>query len=432
MSANSDGNFAIFPEKSKNAFKTMKKARKVEPVVTHDDILSDNVYMSLNDDSDDPESETERPRKKPSKEKASKAAKTPSIQTKPSSSKQIPEVAEKTAKPPPLTVTKINIVELEEKLKSFAINKSEIKFRLTKYGTKVFVNTNELFQKVKSFFIANNIEFFTHTLKEDRHTKIVLYGLPDLEIDDIKNELNDLDFNPDDIKKLNIKEQRYDFQCNYILYFKKTRKIKISDIRTIRSLFNLIVRWEYYIHKRHGPTQCSNCQGFSHGTKNCHLAPKCIRCGQDHKSAECPLLDKTAAKTKTPIDKLRCANCGLQHVANYSKCPKRLEIIRTRKFLAQNSNRTRNFESRGFNAAPQLNDFNFPSLTNQSNGKAWSNTRQQFQNQSVPNQINQNDLLSPNECFTAFNEFLTQLSQCTSRVEQLQVIGQITLKYLSK
>ncbi len=216
------------------------------------------------------------------------------------------------------------------------------------------------------------------------------------------------------------------------MYFKKTQKIKISDIRSVYSLFNLIVRWEYYAHKRHGPTQCSNCQGFSHGSRNCHFAPRCIRCGQEHKSVDCPLLDKSGVKTKTPIDKLKCANCGLQHVANYTKCPKRLGIIKTRGFQPA---RTRNFEAnrRGFATAPQLNDFNFPQLSNQLTGKAWQNKFNQNvrdYSQQIPN--NQNDLLSPTECFAVFNEFITQLSQCTSRVEQLQVIGQITFKYLSK
>jgi hypothetical protein len=248
MSANSDGKFAIFPEQSKKAFKNLKKAKKMEPVHEPDAILSDNIYMSLPENSDDSESETERPRKTPKTKKNARA--TPSTSKLISSSvnqekvsKIPPTVPEKPSKPPPITVTQLNIVELEEKLQLFSIDKSEIKFRLTKYGTKVFVNTNESFQKLKSFFLANNIQFYSHTLKEDRHTKFVLYGLPELEISDIKNELNALNFHPEDIKKLTIKEQKYDFHCNYILYFKKSQKIKISDIRSVHSLFNLIVRW---------------------------------------------------------------------------------------------------------------------------------------------------------------------------------------------
>jgi hypothetical protein len=443
MSANSGGNFSMFPEKSKNAFKSLKKAKKVEPDNITDDVLSENVYMSLNDDSEDSDvSERERPRKKPTKHKS--VPKTP-IQPSTSNSEKVPAVpavaAVKPTKPPPITVTKINIVELEDKLKLFPVE-CELNFRLTKYGTKVFINSIEAFEKIKQFFIQNSVEFYTHSLKDDRYTKIVLYGLPDMEIEDVKTELNSKNFFPEDIKKLTIKQQKYDFQCNYILYFKKAQKIKISDLRNIRALFHLIVRWDYYIHKKQGPTQCSNCQGFSHGSRNCHLLPKCIRCGLQHKSNECPLLKNLLPDTKTPTDQLRCANCGRQHVANYSKCPKRLEIMRTRAFLSGKSARI-NFESnRGFAPAPQLNNLNFPPL-NQLGGKAWQShnnyersqnptaNQRDFQGRKFSND-HQNDLLSPTECFNVFNEFVTELSQCTSRLQQLQVISQITFKYLSK
>jgi hypothetical protein len=438
MSANSGGNFSMFPEKSKNAFKSLKKAKKVEPDIT-DDVLSENVYMSLADSEDSDEPERERPRKKPTKQKL--VPKTPTSQPSTSKTEKVPTVPAVPAKPPPITVTKINIVELEEKLKLFPVE-CELNFRLTKYGTKVFINSIEAFEKIKQFFINNNVEFYTHSLKEERYTKIVLYGLPELEIEDIKTEINSKNFFPDDIKKLTIKQQKYDYQCNYILYFKKAQKIKISDLRNIRALFHLIVRWEYYIHKKQGPTQCSNCQGFSHGSRNCHLLPKCIRCGLQHKSNECPLLENLNADKKTPTDKLKCANCGRQHVANYSKCPKRLEIMRTRAFLSGKSARMSFESNRGFAPAPQLNNFNFPSL-NQPAGKAWQNhnnheqsqnptaNQRGFQRRFISND-HQNDLMSPSECFNVFNEFVTELSQCTSRIQQLQVISQITLKYLTK
>jgi hypothetical protein len=75
-------------------------------------------------------------------------------------------------------------------------------------------------------------------------------------ITELKGELNNLKLFPTDIKKLLIKEPKYDIQCHYLLYFKKADKIKISDLREIRSLFQIIVKWANYVHRRRGPTQC--------------------------------------------------------------------------------------------------------------------------------------------------------------------------------
>jgi hypothetical protein len=85
---------------------------------------------------------------------------------------------------------------------------------------------------------------------------------------------------------------------------------------------------------------------------------------------------------------------------------------------------------------------NFSTLQNNQNIR-FSQNKQSYQN----NQNNQNyqntsfsrshqdivsDLLSPEECLNAFNEFLSKLSMCKSRHEQLQVIATITIKYLHK
>ena len=47
---------------------------------------------------------------------------------------------------------------------------------------------------------------------------------------------------------------------------------------------------EFYQSKKAGPTQCKNCMNFGHGTLNCHLKARCVRCGEEHLSKKCPLI----------------------------------------------------------------------------------------------------------------------------------------------
>ena len=61
--------------------------------------------------------------------------------------------------------------------------------------------------------------------------------------------------------------------------------IKISEVRNIGTLSYIRVRWEYYRSNKSGPTQCNNCMHFGHGVLNCHLKPKCLRCGEEHEGA---------------------------------------------------------------------------------------------------------------------------------------------------
>lgn len=48
------------------------------------------------------------------------------------------------------------------------------------------------------------------------------------------------------------------------------------------------------------------------------------------------------------------------------------------------------------------------------------------------NSVTNETLFSPAECFSIFNEFINSLSQCSTKIDQIKVIGEITFKYMSK
>lgn len=78
------------------------------------------------------------------------------------------------------------------------------------------------------------------------------------------------------------------------------------------NLKELKIKVESYRNKT-GPAQCHRCQGFFHSAIGCHIAPKCVKCGQNHLTKDC-----TKSKEEPP----KCGNCGQDHPANYKGCPK--------------------------------------------------------------------------------------------------------------
>ncbi|GFX42917.1 uncharacterized protein TNCV_5072811 [Trichonephila clavipes] len=54
--------------------------------------------------------------------------------------------------------------------------------------------------------------------------------------------------------------------------------------------------------RRPGPTQCYNCNLFNHSSQNCFIKTRCLKCGEPHKTGDCPITDK--------IENPTCINCG--------------------------------------------------------------------------------------------------------------------------
>lgn len=327
--------------------------------------------------------------------------------------------------PPPITIRNMKIDSLNACLADANVSKEIFNIKFTHYGIKLFADSNQNFQVLKDALVARKIEFFTHQLKEERLSKFVLYGLPNFDVNDVKKELNVVNFFPVEVKTLNIKTSRYDSHTNYIVYFKKSDQIKISQLREIKTLFRVIIYWNFYSHKRNDVTQCSNCQGFGHGTQNCFMKPVCVKCAGPHTSKECPLNAERDVNGKIPDRKLYCVHCTHHHTANYRACTKRKE------FVAKQNSLKKPHKKKTFVDAPLLNNANFPSIPAYQNPRtpAWVAETVIKQPPKFHNK-NPNDLFTPEECYKIFNEFLSKMSSCKSRQDQLQVIGEITFKYL--
>lgn len=365
------------------------------------------------------------------------------------------------SKPPPIFLKGISRAEVDKILSSLDAERNKFISKNLPDGIKVFAADTASHLKLREKLIAMQAKFQTHLLREEQTTKVVLHGLHEMELKELKNELSRERIFPADIKKLTIRKKMYDDHCVYLLYFKKTDKIRVADLRKTTAICYTRVRWEYYSIKRKAgenegkaPIQCSNCMQFGHGGRNCFLDPVCIRCGESHKSIDCPLLSIINPETKaverlTRIDdaKLKCGLCGQNHAANFSKCEKRKEFIdRRNKFNTKMQKKSKSSTQVGFKAAPELAQFNFPQINrSKRNGDAWTNfleepySIQQNAHSSRQNQgsqqnrqqasANDDDLFDANELLSIFRELMSTLKTAKTRDEQIFALGQLVIKH---
>lgn len=348
-----------------------------------------------------------------------------------------------TPKPPPIFIQNCTASDASLFLADIKKNEGDFQIRFVPNGVQVFPANNEAHKALKDKLKLNGKKFFTHLLREEQTTKIVLHGLYAMPVTELMEHLNLVGIKPSVIKIMNIHQKRYSDHCVYLLYFLKSEKIKISVLREIPAINYVRVRWEYYSNKRQGPIQCSRCMQYGHGVSSCFLDPTCIRCGANHPSKECPHLTDpltNEVRTRIPDDLLKCGLCGQNHSANFSQCEKRVAFIaRQQNYRARNQRRPRERQAppqqqhlmqRRFTPAQQLENFNFPGIneSNVQNGVAWGNG-------NLPNLTSQphpqstNGCFNPSELLAIFKELMTTLRQATTPESQIYALGEIVIKY---
>ena len=114
---------------------------------------------------------------------------------------------------------------------------------------------------------------------------------------------------------------------------------------------------------------------FGHVALNCHLKPRCVRCGQEHNSKECPfLLNTTIENNKISEELLKCANCDGNHSAKFVHCPKRAAFINVTQNIRDRIKKTNApAQQKHFQNADQLSNSNFPTII-PSSSLPWSQT----------------------------------------------------------
>lgn len=273
-------------------------------------------------------------------------------------------------KNPPIVITGSNVSAVQNTLNEFVQSK-KFELRLMRIGIRVTVADKNEYDQLIVKLKEKQHNFFSYHSPETRPRKIVLFGLHDMVEDDLKKKLESLDVIPKDIKKLRLHGNRYgyDKQGVYLLYF-EPGKVKLSDLRKIKHIDNVIVKWEPYQTKSKDPTknwinapQCRNCQMYGHSSINCNMQTRCLVCALNHKTDECQkkinrnvLSQQLLSGQQVDRSFIKCANCGECHTANYKGCIARETFLKVQNKFNRKPRNPRNA------APPVLNHDNYPSL----------------------------------------------------------------------
>lgn len=304
--------------------------------------------------------------------------------------------------------------------------------KLGKAAVQVITLNKESFVGVKKILHENRINFYTFNPGEDVPVKIVLQGYKDREISELEDHLSDANVRPREIKILSRKSTVTGTHTLYLLYFDRGT-VKLQDLRRIKSLDGFWVTWRYYAKHPTDAAQCHRCQKFGHGSRNCNLQPRCVKCGESHLSEVCSLprkadLGENAEQLKARV---KCANCKGNHTSNYRGCVSRksyLEELEKRKKKAASTRPPQRSTSGTVPAASAVPAFNaaFPPGW----GRSYANVAADSGNSTQQNTVTGEDLFTLPEFFSLAGEMLTRFKTCRNKAEQFIALGELMIKYI--
>jgi hypothetical protein len=352
---------------------------------------------------------------------------------------------QKNSRLPPIVIRGQNLLTITNLVKEKNI--VNYNFKLISIGVKIFIQNKDEFAGFQKTLTDLNWQFFSFQPEDERVVKYVLYGLDAIDPEELNKELIRNQLNPVYIKPMTLKTQRFVSETLYLVSFKKG-DTNLNELRKTRALFHIIVRWEQYSPKSDRPpppTQCRRCQMFGHGARNCHMNPRCIRCGENHPSKECIYNTSSDAASKIPDDRVKCANCGGAHTASFSECPERaryeavVEKIRSRqagKSIPQSRKPApimssgQQFPSLQHHAASRQAQQQASQRTSSSQNTNNTNWGEQSSNYSQNRNDSNQNLFSVSELSQMMRELIVNLRNCRSRLDQLEVITNLALRFV--
>ncbi|GFX31270.1 putative RNA-directed DNA polymerase from transposon X-element [Trichonephila clavipes] len=208
------------------------------------------------------------------------------------------------ALPPPvmMKITKTYREQVDTMKKYFP----HLRLKTTGEYIKLYSNTAEQNRAVKHTMKSLRYRFYVITPKNERPIKIVIKGFPKTaDPENIKADLEAEGFEPDKVTQLVGRRTKQKLPIFLVTLPRSIENLKIFDLKTLAHL-NITV--DGYNGK--GITQCYACQNFHHNSDNCFLQPRCLKCGEEHLTKDCPIKQRLETKF--------CINCQVYgHMANW-------------------------------------------------------------------------------------------------------------------
>lgn len=365
---------------------------------------------------------------------------------------------------PPIVIQNQKFANVVKILTSLKIK--DYTTNLMSIGIKVTLNDIQSYDQVLSFLDVNKEKYRYYTFDVQHRTpvKIVLYKLPLLDIDTVKEEINaigtPLKLICEEVRLINTKTTKYDEYALYVVSFKR-ENFNMNILKSITGLFHVRVSWSMY-KRRGGPMQCTSCQQFGHGNRNCHLQTKCSLCGEQHNATDCIHLNQYEEGIYVSI---KCCNCNGNHPSTSPICPKRNDFIKMRQNLSRKANNNKQRRKNSNHKLDYDNSQHYPQL--RPTRSAQHSHQQQYTHTGPPQQNNPHlaqqsstlrspplhtsrapwfnspqspqapttttstdELFTPGELLQLSQEMLSSLRGCKNKFEQFQIITELSIKYL--
>lgn len=232
-------------------------------------------------------------------------------------SEEVNNAAPSEPKPPPLYIPNVtNIKEMAQYI-STIISPNQFSYKALRDGqVRVMVKTISSYRILVSNLKLKKISFHTFQTKQDRAYRVVIKNLHfSTNTDELKTFIEQLGHKVRNISNIrsNITKQPL---CMFFLDLEP--KDNNKEIYDLTSIHNAIVVVEPPRKTRDLP-QCHRCQQFGHTRSYCNKPYKCVKCGENHITAEC---------TKSKTLPAKCANCHDSHPASWRGCNVHQEIKR--------------------------------------------------------------------------------------------------------
>ncbi|GFX46359.1 nucleic-acid-binding protein from transposon X-element [Trichonephila clavipes] len=181
-------------------------------------------------------------------------------------------------------------IEEDYKVQMTVITKEfpKIRSRLMGDFLKLYTDSAEERRLVVQLLKRLKFQFYTIKAKAERPIKVVIKGLPrTTNPEEIKQDLEMLGYTPERVNQLIGRKTKRALRIFLITLPRNLDNLKIFDLKT---LSYLSIRVEGYDGK--GVTRCYTCNNFNHSSENCYLNPRCLKCGENHITRDCPIKQK--------------------------------------------------------------------------------------------------------------------------------------------
>ncbi|GFX75389.1 uncharacterized protein TNCV_1724031 [Trichonephila clavipes] len=176
---------------------------------------------------------------------------------------------------------------------------------------KIEAETEDHHREITEYLTAKSVGYYVINPPDSRPLKLVIKGLPDdVEPEDVKKDLISKGINIEKVAQL----KKFATKAKLPLFLIEiTRDDNVNDIYQVRSCLYMQIKFDPF-RKNNRVTQCYNCNNFHYASQNCFMKTRCLKCGENHRTGQCPIKEK--------IENPLCINCNTKgHMASSTECP---------------------------------------------------------------------------------------------------------------